>query len=353
MLIRALLFVCLFISAPILAIEVTDLYQSTLAVSDKTRATRVKASQQALMNVIKKLTGRYETVDHPSITRAKRSISDYMLKYEYLNLDDDDDELKIRIKFEANKVEDLVRTAQLPFWGNRRPMIAIWLAIEDDLQRDFVTQERYPQLGRLIYDTAAEWGVPVVVPLLDLQDRASVGIAEVWGNFSDPVEQASIRYNAERVITARMFKQPHSSRWQLEWRYTDAELFESNQLVGDKQQVLIQMINDLSSVLVANYVIDPAVSYATTSTIFTIDKLESFTHIERAKRQLKSISTVADVDIIYRSKDKVKFEVEHTSSLEDLIKAIKLEQAFSVYIDPRAFYQVADAENLKYSWVGP
>jgi hypothetical protein len=353
MLIRVLLFFCTLISIPSFAIEVTDLYQSTLAVADKTRATRVQASQQALMNVIKKLTGRYENIDNALVKKAKRSISDYMLKYEYLNLGDDDNELKIRIKFEASKVEALVRDAQLPFWGNRRPMIAIWLVIEDDLQRDFVTQERYPQLERLIYDTAAEWGIPVVVPLLDLQDRSSVGISEVWGNFSEPVEQASIRYHAERVITARMFKQPYSSQWQLEWRYTDAELFESNQLVGDKQQVLIQMINDMSSVLVANYVIDPTTSYATTSTVFTIDKLSDFTHIEQAKRQLKSISTVAEVDVVYRYKDVVKFEIEHTSSLKDLVKALKLEQAFTVYIDPRSFYYADDTQSLRYSWVGP
>ena len=350
MLFRVLLFICIVIPLPGLAIEVTDLYQSTLIVSDKTRATRVKASQKALMNVIKKLTGRYQNVDHQLITRAKRSISDYMLKYEYLS--NENDELKIRIKFEATKVERLVRDAKLPFWGNRRPMIAIWLAIEDDLQRDFVTQDSYPQLERLIYDTASEWGVPVVIPLLDLEDRAKVGIAEVWGNFSVPIEEASIRYHAERVITARMFKQPHSSRLQLEWRYTDAELFELNTLVGDKQQVLIQMVNDFSLVLAKSYAIDPTVSYATTSTIFTIDKLNDFTSIERAKRQLMRISTVADVDVVYRAKDQVQFEIEHTSSLENLIKAIKLEQTFSVYIDPRSFYQVADAESLRYSWVG-
>ncbi|KNC68607.1 hypothetical protein AC626_03670 [Pseudoalteromonas rubra] len=332
------------------AVEVTDLYEATLQVDNKTRAKRVVASQQALDRVIQKLTGRTEHLNHPLIRQSKKRISDYMLKYEYIESADGD--IKIRVRFEADKVEQLVRDSNLPLWGNRRPMIAIWLVIEDNLRREFVTQESYPQLERLIYDTAAEWGIPVVVPLMDLTDRAQVGIAEVWGNFSEPVEAASMRYNAERVITGRLFKQPNSSSWQLDWRYTDTDQFESTQQVGDKQQLLIAMINDMSTALAAEYVIDPNRSYATSSTVLTVDKLTSFSKIELARRQLLSISTVQDVDVIYRQGDLVKFEVEHGSSVVDLQKSLKLERAFSVYVDPRAFYQVASANNLRYSWVG-
>ncbi|CAM4150810.1 DUF2066 domain-containing protein [Pseudoalteromonas byunsanensis] len=332
------------------AVEVTDLYQSELYVTDKSRDTRVEASKKALYNVIKKLTGRHEGGDSRLIKQAMRSISDYMLKYEYL--DGEDGTVKIRVKFEPTRVEELVRDAQLPLWGNRRPLIAIWLAIEDNFRREFVTQDSYPQLERLIYDTASEWGVPVIVPLLDLDDLAKVSVAEVWGNFSEPVELASQRYNAERAITARMFQQRNSSSWQLEWRYTDADMFEMNKLVGDKQQILIRMVNDFSSELARSYAIDPNVSLATQSTSLVVDNLKTFTSIELAKRQLASLSTVVDVDVIYRSGDLVRFEVKHSSTLEDLVKSLNLEQAFSIYVDPHAFYQIANASNLRYSWAG-
>ncbi|WP_105167953.1 DUF2066 domain-containing protein [Pseudoalteromonas sp. T1lg23B] len=332
------------------AVEVTDLYQSELYVTDKSRDTRVEASKKALYNVIKKLTGRHEGGDSELIKQAMRSISDYMLKYEYL--DAEDGTVKIRVKFEPTRVEELVRDAQLPLWGNRRPLIAIWLAIEDNFRREFVTQDSYPQLERLIYDTASEWGVPVIVPLLDLDDLAKVSVAEVWGNFSEPVELASQRYNAERAITARMFQQRNSSSWQLEWRYTDADMFEVNKLVGDKQQILIRMVNDFSSALAKNYAIDPNVTLATQTTSLLVDNLKTFASIELAKRQLASLSTVVDVDVIYRSADLVRFEIKHSSTLEDLVKSLNLEQAFSIYVDPHAFYQIANASNLRYSWVG-
>ncbi|OCQ22621.1 hypothetical protein A7985_01250 [Pseudoalteromonas luteoviolacea] len=348
---QKLFLLCLFwMCSTAYAIEVTDLYEATLVVDDKTRATRAKASQDALDQVIKKLTGKAGNGDHPLIKKSKRRISDYMLKYEYI--EHIEGELKIKVRFEAEKVEKLVRDSGFGLWGNRRPLIAIWLAIEDNLRRDFVTQESYPQLERLIYDTAAEWGVPVVVPLMDLTDRSQVGIAEVWGNFSEPVEAASARYNAERVITGRLFKQPNTSRWQLDWRYTDADMFESVQLVGDKQQLLISMVNEMSSALADEYVIDPNKSYATNSTVITVDGLRTFDKVERAKRQLLTISTVSSVDVVYRNKEQVQFEVEHMSSVSDLQKSLKLEQSFEVYVDPRAFHQVASSSNLRYSWVG-
>ncbi|CAH9051747.1 hypothetical protein PSECIP111854_00824 [Pseudoalteromonas sp. CIP111854] len=350
MALRILFVFCWIWSFQSAAVEVTDLYQSELYVTDKSRATRVTASQQALYNVIKKLTGRHEETDSALIKQAMRSISDYMLKYEYLEVADGS--TKIRVRFEPSKVEELVRDAQLPLWGNRRPLIAIWLVIEDNFRREFVTQDSYPQLERLIYDTAAEWGVPVIVPLLDLDDLAKVSVAEVWGNFSKPVESASRRYNAERVITARMFQQPSSSRWQLEWRYTDAQMFEVNKLVGDKQQTLISMINDFSSALAQNYAIDPNQLTALQTTTLMVDNLNSFSSIELAKRQLVSMSTVEDVDVTYRSGDKVRFQIKHGSTLDDLVKSLNLEQAFSVYVDPHAFYQIANATNLRYSWVG-
>jgi uncharacterized protein len=332
------------------AVEVSDLYETTIEIENKTRKARVQASKRALDKVIQKLTGKYTSQSTPLIEQAKKSISNYMLKFEYL--ESESVGLKLKVKFEAEKVEKLIIDSKLPLWGNRRPLIVVWLAIEDNLRRELVTQDSYPQLGRLIYDTASEWGVPVVIPLLDLTDRATVGLADVWGNFSDPVEIASERYSAEKIITARMFKRPNSSSWQLEWRYTNAEQFESNQLIGDKQAVLIQMVNQFSEELAGLYAIDPSKSYEIKKTIVTIDKLKNFQSIELAKRQIATLSTVVSVNVIYRSNDTVRYQVSHTSTIEDLTKSMKLEQDFKVYSNPRDFYHISNSQVLKYSWYG-
>ncbi|MFC3034592.1 DUF2066 domain-containing protein [Pseudoalteromonas fenneropenaei] len=332
------------------AIEIKDLYQSSVVVADKSRQARVQAGQDAMLNVLKKLTGKDDTANHPLIRQALRDYSQYLIKYEYLEAGGDK-ELRAQYVFEASKLNALVKDAGWSFWGNRRPQIVLWLAIEDNKARDFVTQESYPQLERLIYDKSQEWGIPVLLPLLDLQDRSQVGVAEVWGNFSAPIEQASRRYNAERIITARMYQQPFGNGWLLEWRYTNASAFEPQQLVGDQQVIISQMMETLASSLMQEFAVNVNELAEPLVSIITVKQLKGFRAIELAKRRIQSISTVKDVTVEYRAGDSVQYRVRHVSQVAELKRALSLETALTEYIDPSVFYHVEDAQSLIYNWV--
>ncbi|KTF19051.1 DUF2066 domain-containing protein [Pseudoalteromonas sp. 10-33] len=333
------------------AVEVTDLYQDILKVDDKSRDSRLAASRKALLNVLVKVSGD-ETADQNRLAQQRtKDISDYMLKFEY-------DErtvgqLKLVVKFEARKINALIKELSLPLWGSQRPLVAIWLGIEDNWRRELVTQESYPQLEQLIYDSARRRGLPVVVPLLDLQDRRLVGIPEVWGNFSGPIEEASQRYSAERSITAKMYKDNNSNNWVLDWRFTNDDLFDENRLVGDKQQIVSQMIDTLARGLASEYAIDPNAYYEQASAILTLKGTNNFVDVELAKRRLQSLSVVTDVIIIRRTTEFVEYKLSHTGNVTDLKKALGLDSAFKDYIDPRAFYHVVDKSSLEYQWVKP
>lgn len=340
----------LFFCFSAIAVEIPDLYQSDVLVSDKTRQSRIDAGQEAFVRVVKKLTGQEDVKNHPLIKQAMRDYSQYLTKYEYV--EHINGELSARFVFEEEKLNQLIKDANWPFWGNRRPQLVLWLAIEDNAVRDFVTRENYPQLERLIYDKAEEWGLPVLVPLLDLQDRLQVGVAEVWGYFSEPVELASKRYGAERVITARLFQQEGSSSWLLEWRYTNSQNFEPEQRVGDKQVIIAQMMDTLARSLLAEYSIAFSEQNVPLQSVVTVRNLNSFTDITLAKRRLQSISSVKDVDVYSRAGNTVEFTVKHVSSVLDLKKALSFENAFNLYIAPSVFYHVENDSNLIYEWVG-
>jgi hypothetical protein len=333
---------------PASAVKVTDLYQYTLKVSDKSRQVRLEASRNALLNVLVKVSGDETAADNEVAKAKTKDISDYILKFEYDERRND--ELNLVVKFEATKINALIKELQLPLWGTQRPLVAIWLAIEDNWRRELVTQESYPQLEQLIYDKATRRGIPVVIPLLDLEDRALVGIPEVWGNFSEPVETASARYSAERSITARMFVEPNSSMWVLDWRFTNDDLFDSNRLSGDKQQIVAQMIDDIVQGLAAEYAIDPNAYFEQSSALLTLKNTKNFVDIELAKRRLLSLSVVTNVVIARKTPERVEFKLSHTGSLFDLKKALELDSSFAEYVDPRAFYHVVNKSSLEYQW---
>jgi|TARA_Y100000766_G_C18885103_1_gene595443 hypothetical protein len=332
------------------AVEVTDLYQDILKVDDKSRDTRLAASRKALLNVLVKVSGD-ESADQNRLAQQRtKNISDYMLKFEYD--EKANGQLNLVVKFEARKINELIKELNLPLWGVQRPLVAIWLGIEDNWRRELVTQESYPQLEQLIYDKAGRRGLPVVVPLLDLQDRRLVGIPEVWGNFSEPVEEASRRYSAERSITARMYQEPDSETWILDWRFTNDDLFDSNRLEGDKQQIVGQMIDSLALGLANEYAIDPNAYYEQAAATLTLKGTQSFVDIELAKRRLQSLSVVTQATIMRKTPEFVEFKLNHTGSVGDLKKGLGLDSAFRDYVDPRAFYHVVDKNSLEYQWVG-
>jgi len=331
------------------AVEVTDLYQDILQVDNKTRDARLAASRKALLNVLVKVSGD-ETADQNKLAQQRtKDISDYLLKFEY----DErvNGQLKLVVKFEARKINALIKELNLPLWGVQRPLVAIWLGIEDNWRRELVTQESYPQLEQLIYDKAGRRGLPVVVPLLDLQDRRLVGIPEVWGNFSEPVEEASKRYSAERSITARMYKEPDSENWILDWRFTNDDQFDSNRLTGDKQQIVSQMIDTLAQGLASEYAIDPNAYYEQAAATLTLKGTDNFVDIELAKRRLLSLSVVTQVTIVRKTPELVEFKINHTGNVADLKKGLGLDSSFKDYEDPRAFYHVVDKNSLEYQWV--
>ena len=47
-------------------------------------------------------------------------------------------------------------------------------------------------------------GLPVSLPLMDLDDNMAVTATDVWGRFADPVLKASQRYGAEMVVLGKL-----------------------------------------------------------------------------------------------------------------------------------------------------
>ncbi|WP_105255621.1 DUF2066 domain-containing protein [Pseudoalteromonas sp. T1lg75] len=346
--IRNLLLLLIVLGAwPLQAIEVKGLYQYRQPVEDKTRASRATASQNALLNVIVKVTGDAGAADNSTVRTALPDIANYMTKYEYA---DDKGQTYLRVQFDGNKVNALVRDAGLPLWGNRRPLVVIWLAIEDGWRREFMTADSYPQIQALLADRASRRGLPVVTPLLDLEDHQHVTVADVWGNFSDSLDIASKRYMAERVVSARLYKDDNSDAWELEWRFTNEDQFEAIKHKGDQQQVVVDMVDALASALASEYAIDASSSYEAQQQTLKLYNTLTFVDIEYALRRLKSLSVVTDVAVIHISQERVEIRISHTGGVEDLKKALTLDSYFSDYRDPQKFYYSNSNDDLEYAW---
>ncbi len=328
------LVLCLFALFSICAsaVEVTNLYQHTEVVTDKSRSARQQASKDALTMVVAKLTG--QTLSDAALRDAKRRISDYLLRYEYKQ--DEQNGLAITLFFDENRIDSLLNDLSLAKWGSRRPQLVLWLAIEDDWRRQLVTSDTYPQLVELLEANAEKRAIPLIMPLMDLEDRLSLSVTDVWGFFKAPLATASERYGAQEVVAARLYREANASNWTLDWQFLDNKTTPSS-LTGERQQLVIALLQDISARLAKRFGIETEKYLASNAVTITVVGAQSFKARTLMLRRLSSLSFIERVTLKSISQSETQVELLLNASKANLEQALELEAQFEKVSDPLSF----------------
>lgn len=315
------------------AIEVTDLYEYKVVVDDKSRSTLKEASKAALSGVLRKVSGSTIDQRHPKMREALANTSDYILKYEFI----EGDELALKVIFQEAKLNALIKELDLNIWGSRRPLTLIWFAIEEGLHRELVTKDTYPQINQLINDNAKSLGIPVITPLLDLEDRAAINVADIWGNFITPIIDASSRYQVEKIISARLYKQPMSDVWQLDWQFAEHGDYMLHSITGDKQQLVTEMLLSLAGEYSSQFGISNQSSLVGDNVIIELKGITSIAALESARTKLQSIAMVNVIDVRMISENKVQLMLGLNGTVDSFKEALSFDTHFVSLFDPLSF----------------
>jgi uncharacterized protein len=121
------------------------------------------------------------------------------------------------VGFNAARVDQALNALNLPVWGAERPLTLIWIAVDDgaggrgmlaanEIAADLppATVELLAMIRTELTAVADERGLPIALPLLDLEDLNAVTFTDVWGGFEDRVGLASARYRADAVLIGRV-----------------------------------------------------------------------------------------------------------------------------------------------------
>jgi len=219
------------------ATEVKNLYSANIEVAGQSSDERVKAIRQALKQVVIKLTGSLQSADLPELNRFFEQAPNYVEQFRYIEKDiqprnleptaqntegtlgllevENLIRLELWVSFDSSAVRKALDKANLAYWGDTRPLLLVWLAIEEDSGRFLLEKELHTELSSILQDRAEIRGLPIAFPLMDLEDRAVIGITDVWGNFSDIIHEASQRYLVDAILVARLHK--GNNAWQGRW----------------------------------------------------------------------------------------------------------------------------------------
>lgn len=192
------------------AATVQGLYSVTVPRNPVATDQRAAALQAAMASLLTRVTGSRTAALDPAAQPLLAAPNEYLMSYAELQGGSH------RVEFRRAPIESALRALGLRVWGAERPLTLLWVAVDDGVGgRALLGANETTELGgaatpavsamlkavgEQITAAAEERGLPIALPLLDLEDLNAVQITDVLGGFEDRILAASARYRADAVL---------------------------------------------------------------------------------------------------------------------------------------------------------
>ena len=223
-----LLSLSVLVGGSAMAAQVSGLYEAEVPVEGQDTDQRNKAIVEAFRRVLVKVTGNRGIVHHPrmasDIHKAPRYVQQYRYrlapaetpveKVEDLPSESGEESITppppagpvrmLRVQFDEKALNRLLHQRGMPVWGNTRPAALVWLSMEQDGRRSLIAPEADGETLSGIFTATEERGIPLLFPLMDLEDQSTLQVSDLWGGFADSIRRASDRYGPDAIMTGRL-----------------------------------------------------------------------------------------------------------------------------------------------------
>ena len=313
------------------AVEVLDLYEAEVPVRDKSEESRLQGLGDALLRVITKITGVRGAQSDPLVARAVESPGRFVQQFRYRQAVPaetsgalgSEQRWRLWARFDARVVDGLVRDAGLRVWGRVRPAVMVWVAVEESGRRRILGGEEAPELAGILRESARQRGVPVVLPLLDLEDQGRLRVSDVWGGFRERIQQASSRYQSNVIFTGRVYRLL-PTLWEGRFSLIAGDTTEEWAAQGDILELLLaDAVNSMSDRLASRFA-GPSGTVSAFGFGVIISGVRSVGDYARALNYLSGLEQTTDVIVTRVSADEVRFFLETRGGQEALLKVVSL-----------------------------
>ena len=248
--------VYLLCSPLLLASEAVDLFTITVDVDSESRQERAVASRSALKTLFVRATGDTLVLEsYPLLANSLTKVDRYIASFSYatviekkdshlidsfadldIELDTEPSDvsvavsalsaeeaasepveiLRLQLVFQAEAIKTLLRQAGAPFWQANRPGVLVWLVEQQANDRVLVNAANAPQFYRTLNRRAEARGIPLIQPLLDLEEASQITADDVWALSVPIISKASERYDNGAVLVGKL-SQAYDKSWFGQW----------------------------------------------------------------------------------------------------------------------------------------
>ena len=342
---------------PAAAVTVEDLFTVELPVADQTTSLRLESFSEAFKQVIVKVSGSDEALRSPAFERPIQGSARYVKQFRYINRSLPDDEeydagrLYLRIDFNQQLIESLLRENNFPVWGRERPNTLLVISYDVNENIKLVADDSTPDLVDALDRSASIHAVPVLFPLMDLQDIALVKIGDIVSRQYDNIKTMATRYTPDALLVGQIIGRSGKG-WQGDWDVRFAEqIFKWKFEASSKQAVIDQAIKHLAKVLALEYALEDH-RRVEQSLLLSVSSLEGIDNLIAVEKYLKSLNVVDSVRVALINKDVITYRLQLRNSPEDLQRLID----FGEVLEQEDFPQVSGEREaqiiMNYSYIG-
>lgn len=306
------------------AYRVRDLYTGTVPVQSKSAVDRARALPQAMLQVLVKVSGNPKVDAFPLIDEQLKNAVAYLQQYSYQHQDEQNSApLLLRVQFEKQGVQQILKTAGQAIWAADRPQLVTWVNWVHKQGADTELLNNNTDLARDITRAADTRGVALIFPMLDLQDMAAVSVADVAALHIARLEQAAERYGSQNLLIGQLVENAENA-WQATWILVLQGQRLRWQFEGESAQQVIQAgINRVANAMAARFAVVEE-SQEDNVTYIRVANLENAVQYAKVMKYLQGLAVVKDVEVMQVAPTFVVFQLQLNSSLRSLEQAIAL-----------------------------
>lgn len=338
------------------AVVVEDLFSIEMAIADQTTSLRLDAFKQAFQQIIIKVSGSDDALSSPGFKNPIERSARYVKQFSYFNRSLPDDEeaeaevLFIRVNFDQQLIEGLLIEHNFPVWGRERPSSLLVISYDVNENIKLVSDDTAPDMIELLDQAAASHAVPVLFPLMDLEDMSMVGISDVVSRQFDKIESMALRYGPDAVVVGQIIGRSGEG-WQGDWEVRfDDQIFKWNYKSSSKKAVVDQVIEHLARILALEYALDSQRN-SEQSLLISISGMEGIEKLISVESYLKSLNVVDSVRVALIIKDVVTYRLSLRNDAADLQRLIELGDVLELEDFPQVNSEGEEQIILNYSFI--
>jgi hypothetical protein len=245
---------------PLVALEMKGLFEIEVVANSQSAEARDIAIKQALYAVLERILVSDDISTIPVAQQMLSAAEHYVKQSQYSLLPADEyaatDARLFRVQFDEDQILEALRNSQVGIWSEIRPETLLWLVVDENGGRQFYNADAMPDVDGALTFSAKLKGIPLIFPLLDIEEQQKISVTDVLGADSRNLLAASARYDAPAIMAGHLVKK--GDCWQADWAFHfDGKIKQWNSACAPLKATVSNGIKGAYNVLSAYYGVKP------------------------------------------------------------------------------------------------